>query len=308
MTLSRLGYFALAGPIARRHPHDLLVEDFGAPFSVAGSPLFDRGPVVASVQWLFAHQMRAKYHLPVDWVERAGLPLYRDFIAVSEWLAGDIRRRRPGTVVEVIPNGVEEAAFAAEPAPPEQLAFLGRLDNEQKGCDLLLDIYAEIRRRLSSSSPPLHVVGDGPDERWLRQRVASLGLGSSVVFRGRIDGEEKYRILASSHALLMPSRHETFGMVAVEAQAAGAPVVAFDVGPLREVAGGGGAVLVPPFDVHAFAAEAVGLVGDPVAADRRRRLGREWARRYDWGEIARRQEDHYLRALQARRRCEGVRA
>lgn len=44
----------------RRRPYDLVVEDFGAPFSVGFAPLTTRRPVIASVQWLFARQMRAK--------------------------------------------------------------------------------------------------------------------------------------------------------------------------------------------------------------------------------------------------------
>ena len=71
--IDRLAYFALLGLIVSRLPHDLLVEDFSAPFSVGLSPLFTRRPVVASVQWMFARQMRAKYGLPFDWVERVGL-------------------------------------------------------------------------------------------------------------------------------------------------------------------------------------------------------------------------------------------
>jgi glycosyltransferase involved in cell wall biosynthesis len=87
-------------------------------------------------------------------------------------------------------------------------------------------------------------------------------------------------------------------MVAIESQAAGAPVVAFDVGPLREVAGGGGARLVSPYDLDAFASETADLVESPDEANRLRQLGRAWARRYEWNQLARRQEAHYARTLE----------
>jgi glycosyltransferase involved in cell wall biosynthesis len=128
-------------------------------------------------------------------------------------------------------------------------------------------------------------------ERWSRE----LGLESWIHFLGRLDGPEKYRLLSSARALLMPSRFETFGMVAIEALAAGAPVVAFDVGPLAEVAGPGGAYLVPPFDCKAFADIAMGLVQDQASAEQRRRQGQAWARRYDWGAITACQEMVYLK-------------
>ena len=300
-TRDQLSYFALLGSAILRHPHDLVVEDFGAPFSTGMAPLFTRRPVVASVQWLFAREKRLEYGLPFDLVERAGLPLYDDFIAVSDWLAGAIRARRPRATVETIPNGVDATAFSVESAPPRHLLYVGRLETQHKGCDLLLDCTARARATLAARGhrmPTLIIVGDGPD------RAANLGLTDSVEFRGRIDGEAKYRLMAAAHAVLMPSRYETFGLVAVEALAAGAPVIAFDVGPLAEMAGPGRARLIPAFDLTAFSdaivaavlagAGATGRVGD-------RHAGRDWARAYDWDELAARQEQHYLRAVERRR-------
>lgn len=296
--LDRLSYFALLGHTLRHTVADLVVEDFGAPFSTGFAPRFTQAPVVASVQWLFAEQMRAKYHLPFDLVERTGLPLYHDFIVVSRWLAHTVACRRPGAVIEVIPNGVEPLAFAAEPAVPAHLLFVGRLDREQKGCDLLLEAYARAQAHHSATLPPLVIVGDGPDRQSLASLATRLGLEQQVRFRGRVEGAEKYRLMAEAFALLMPSRFETFGMVAVEAQAAGAPVIAFDIGPLAEVAGGGGACLVPPFDIETFASEIIRVVTTPAARTSMQAQGKRWAAQYDWERIALLQEAHYLRVLE----------
>ena len=297
-SLGRLGYFAGLAAAVRAHPHDLLVEDFGAPFSVGFSPLLTRRPLVASVQWLFAAEMRRKYHLPFDLVERLGLPLYHDFVAVSDWLADELRRRRPGARVTAVPNGVEPLAFEAPETSPAHLLYVGRLDLHHKGGDLLLEAMRHLRAELGEATPPLLIAGDGPDEAALRARAGALGLGDVVRFLGRIEGDEKYRLMAGAHAVLMPSRFETFGMVAVEAQAAGAPVVAFDVGPLSGVAGGGGARLVVPFSVEAFAAEVARLVREPAWHAELRAQGRRWARRYDWDALAAQQEAIYLGALE----------
>ena len=294
--LPRLAYFALLGREVRLRRADVVVEDFGAPFGVAMSPLFSRTPVVASVQWLFARQMRAKYGLPFDVVESAGLRWYRDFIAVSDWLAGEIRRRRPGAHVQTIANGVDPVAFRTGARPPAHLLFLGRLDREQKGTDLLVDIAWHLHERLGDSMPPLLVAGDGPARRETEQSVAARGLEHRVRFLGRVDGAPRFDLMASAFALLMPSRFETFGLVAAEAQAAGAPVVAFDVGPLREVAEGGGARLAPPFDTAAFAREAAAFVERPGLREATVGQGRAWAARYDWDDIARAVEAHLERA------------
>jgi glycosyltransferase involved in cell wall biosynthesis len=295
--LDRLSYFALLAPAVARAHFDLLVEDFGAPFSVALSPLFTRQPVVASVQWLFAREMRQKYRLPFDVVEGAGLRFYHRFIAVSGWLADEIRRRRAGAEVVTIANGADPLAYKAAPAAPRHLIFVGRLDLAQKGGDLLLESAALMRGLLGSRMPSLLIVGDGPDQAQMEQLAYKLDLTDIVSFCGRITGAEKYRLMAEAHAVLMPSRFETFGMVAVEAQAAGAPVVAYDVGPLAEVAGGGEASLIRPFDVAAFAEAAAALVADPEQADRCRAAGRSWARRYNWDELAVRQEQFYLETI-----------
>lgn len=298
LKLDRLAYFALLGPVILRTPHDLVVEDFGAPFSVAGSPLLTRRPVVASVQWLFAREMRAKYRLPFDAVERVGLHLYDDFVVVSDWLGERVRTRRPGAVVETVPNGVEPALFALEPARREHLLFLGRLDVAQKGGDLLFGVYERVVGRLGEAAPPLVVAGDGPDRAAMVRAAERAGVAGRVRFVGHAVGDAKRELLARAHAVLMPSRHETFGMVAVEAQAAGTPVVVFDVGPLREIAGGGDARLVPPFDLDAFAEAAIELIRSPVAAGTASAVGRAWARRYDWDTIADAVDAHFGRAVE----------
>jgi glycosyltransferase involved in cell wall biosynthesis len=297
--LNRLAYFALLGPAILRCPHDLLVEDFSAPFGVGFAPLFTRRPVVASVQWLFAAQMRQKYGLPFDTVERLGLPLYDDFVVVSDWLGSVVRERRPGACITTIPNGIEPGAFMANKgAGPRHLLFVGRLDREQKGTDLLLEVAACLHESLGARMPRLLIVGDGPDQAALVDQATQLGLSEKVQFLGRVEGGAKFDLMAGAHAVLMPSRFETFGMVAVEALATGTPVVAFDVGPLKEVAGGGGARLVAPFDVGAFAREAAALVQDTARRDELGRQGQQWARRYDWDLIATQQEAVYLRAVE----------
>lgn len=301
--LDRLAYFACLGLAITRIPHDLLVEDFGAPFSVGLSPLFSRAPVIASVQWLFARQMRQKYRLPFDWGEHAGLRLYTDFIVVSQWLGRAVATLRPDARVTTIANGVPAEAFETSPQRGRHLLFLGRLDLAQKGCDLLLEIFARVCSQMGDQAPTLLIAGDGPDRTTVEHEVAQRHLRDRVRFLGRVEGRVKYDLIASAYAVLMPSRFETFGLVAVEAQAAGAPLVAFDIGPLAEVTGPGSAVLIRPFDVETFATAVEELVRSPARADYLRRVGRTWARQYNWEEIAAQQEGAYHSRLAQTRHC-----
>src|SRR5215218_1092679 len=181
--------------------------------------------------------MREKYRLPFDEVEKRGLRFYERFIAVSGWLADELRARRPGAVVETIPNGVDNLAYEAQAATPEHLLFVGRLDLIPKGGDLLFEIFARICHMRGGRVPPLVIIGDGPDRKAMERLAEKSGLSRLVEFRGRIEGIEKYRLMSGAYAVLMPTRLETFGLVAIESLAAGAPLVTFDVGPLREVVG-----------------------------------------------------------------------
>ena len=295
--LDRLSYFSLLGPAIRRHPHDLVVEDFSAPFSVGFAPLFTSKPVVASVQWLFADKMREKYHLPFDLVEHYGLKLYSDFITVSDWLGQKVLKQRPLANVETIYNGIEPLAFTLENQKPAHFLFVGRLDIEQKGVDLLLESYAIARAEATAPFPPLAIVGDGPDRGLLEQKVLDLNLGEAVYFHGRINGREKYEMMAKSFAVVMPSRHETFGLVAVETLAVGVPLITYEVGPLAEVVGDTDTFLIPPFDTRAFARamlKTVDLAENPASLSAGRR---DFARQYDWDTIAARQEAHYMKSV-----------
>jgi glycogen synthase len=293
-----LSYFALLGLEVTRRPHDLVVEEFGAPFSTGFSPLFTKKPVVASVQWLFASRMREKYRLPFDEVEKRGLRFYDRFIAVSGWLADELRARRPGAIVEPIPNGVEKIAYEAPATTPGHLLFVGRLDHPHKGLDLLFEIFSRICRLKGERVPPLLVVGDGPDRKVVERMAEKSGFSHLIEFRGRVEGVEKYRLMSAAHAVLLPSRAETFGLAALESLAVGAPVVAFDVGPLREVVGGAdGARLIRPWDLDTFALEVLRFVDDRKLRERVRETGRRWTRRYDWEEISFQQEEFYLRTI-----------
>ena len=76
-------------------PSDLVVEDFGAPFSSVSVPWMTDRPVLGVVQWLFAKEKSAQYHLPFHWVEGVGVRSHRSMIAVSDDLGADAGRAQP---------------------------------------------------------------------------------------------------------------------------------------------------------------------------------------------------------------------
>ncbi len=293
---SMLAYFAAIPWALARYPSDLVVEDFAAPFSTVGVPRLTPRPTVGVVQWLFAAEKSKQYHLPFDRIEAAGLATHRHLVAVSDELADELRRRAPQAQVTTVANGLDEGAFGVTPRPRADLVYLGRLEIAQKGLDLLVESYASAvhRHRIPQR---LVLGGDGPDRAKLQALVEDLWIEDRVVFAGRVPADERFRWLASADAVVMPSRFESFGMVAAEALAVGTPVVAFDIPCLRALVTDQVGVVVPAFDVGLLADAIAALALDP---DRRARLGSAGpatVAELRWDRLARRQGVVYRRAL-----------
>ena len=279
----RLAYFAFLPWALFRYRSDLVIEDFGAPFSSVAVPWMTTRPVVGVVQWLFAKEKSRQYHLPFSWVERMGVRSHDRMIAVSHELGTVLTglNRRAG--VAVIANGLDGAAFLGYDRERSDIVYLGRLEIAQKGLDLLLEAYALIVADIDQS---LVIAGDGPDDQVLRDLARSFGIEDRVHFIGRLPAEHRFEQLAASDLVAMPSRYETFGMVAAESLAVGTPVVAFDIPCLRALIDNQVGVSVTAFDVNQLADALRSLCLDEA---RRRRLGAAGPERVAglrWDELA----------------------
>ena len=218
-------------------------------------------------------------------------------IAVSD-RAADFERQRIGGAFRVIPNGVDVARFAeATPADlgaGRKLLFVGRLD-ERKGFPVAIDAFA----LLAADRPDLHlvVVGDGP-ERDAVDRLQTL-LRARVTMLGAVPNEELPPIHAACDLYLGPATGgESFGIVLIEAMAAGLPVVASDTPGYDEViTDESQGLLVPPRDAAALAAAAGRVLDDADLAAQLRAAGRERAQAFDWSMTVGRIEDAYRDAL-----------
>ncbi len=243
---------------------------------------FSRVPVVATFH------ASAEHELPLQRILRrfasAGLSRIAHGIAVSRAAKRFSRTVYRGRTA-VIPNGVDLSRFTGSRSPgpipgqPLRILFVGRFGEQRKGFSTLLDAVAVLVAQ--GKAVRVSVVGDGPVEKY-----ASRAERLPISFLGRLpDGElaEQYR---SSDVFCAPSiGGESFGMVIVEAMAAGCPVVASGLQGYAEAACGA-AILVPRADPRALA-EALWRVGGD--ADLRAMLvarGRERAEALCWSRIA----------------------
>ena len=134
----------------------------------------------------------------------------------------------------VIHNGIEMPPLEPRPIPldPPRILCLGRLVPE-KGFDLALAAFGVVLHRFPSAR--LVIAGDGPQEGKLKQQTIDLGLAHCVEFVGGVRPEKVADLIAQATLVLIPSRLEGFGLVALEAGSMARPVVATRVGGLPEV-------------------------------------------------------------------------
>lgn len=169
--------------------------------------------------------------------------------------------------IVVIPNAQTFTSDAPAPLEAKTVVAVGRL-TYQKGFDLLLQAWAEVCRRVSGWQ--LAIVGDGELRSALSAQAESLGLAGCVTFVPAT--KDVVAVYRDTSVLAMSSRYEGFGMVLLEAQTVGLPVVSFacKCGPSEIVNDGVDGYLVAPGDVDAMADRLVRLMQDGAL---RRRMG-----------------------------------
>lgn len=207
-------------------------------------------------------------------------------IAISA-TAADTARALYGGTYTIVPCGVDVARFRPDLPPLPALAgglnllYVGRLE-QRKGVVHLLRAFA----RLAGQHPALRLVigGDGPQRRALEQLAHELGVAQRVHFLGYVPAADLPRLLASAALFCAPATYaESFGIVLIEAMAAGLPIVAAaNAGYADLLQRHPGNLLVPPGDDRALAGAIATLLAAPAY---RRHLGaanRQAAQQYAW--------------------------
>ncbi|MGI9148149.1 MAG: glycosyltransferase family 4 protein [Chloroflexota bacterium] len=207
----------------------------------------------------------------------------------------------------VIPNGIDFARFFTRVAPVPQLAdsrptvlFVGRLE-KRKGLKFLLRAWPKVLERQPEAR--LVVVGRGRPLEGYRRFAARQGWSpEDVVFAGYVPSEDLPRYYQSCDVFCAPNTgQESFGIVLLEAMAAGAPIVASDIPGYRDVFSDGvQGLLVEPSNAGALADAVCRLLGNPELRSSMRRAGQDTAKHYDWPRVATQVLDYYFEVLEHR--------
>jgi len=256
-------------------------------------------PKSTAVATFHAYRRTSPGYLPVTGILNRWLERLDGRIAVSEAARATVLPYFPGDY-RIIPNGVDVARFGADGLEPMRafkdgrlnLLFVGRLDR-RKGFPYLLEAFHVIR----DSVPPTRLVVAGAysrdDAEEYRHTVQDEHM--DVHFVGRVSDEDLACYYRTADVVCFPSTgSESFGIVLLEAMAAGRPIVASDIPGYREVVRHEvEGLLVPPKNPLALAASLIRLLRDEPLRRRLGEAGKTRAGRYSWERVGRETLDFY---------------
>ncbi|MCV7257295.1 glycosyltransferase family 4 protein [Mycobacterium shimoidei] len=287
------------------HAHDWLV----AHPAIALSEFYDV-PMVSTIHateagrhsgWISGRLSR-QVHAIESWLVRESDSL----ITCSASMRDEITELfGPGLAeITVIRNGIDAARwpFAARQTRtgPPDLLYVGRLEYE-KGVHEAIAALPRIRRAHPGAT--LTIAGDGTQQDWLVAQARKHRVVRATKFVGHLDHAELLAALHRADVVVLPSHYEPFGIVALEAAAAGTPLVTSNIGGLGEaVIDGQTGMSCPPRDVAALAKAVCAVLDDPAAAQTRAHAARErLTADFDWHTVADETAQVYLAAKRRER-------
>lgn len=223
---------------------------------------------------------------------------------VSEVAVAPIRRMaKKGSSVVVLPNGIENDAWAIDAVPhdPNVVTFVSvmRLAPRKRPMHLLRMLDEVVQRLPGDRGVELIIIGDGPELSQLEKFVRTHGLTEIVRLVGRRTREEIREIFARSDVFVAPANLESFGIAALEARCAGLPVVAKSRTGIREFVRHEQEGLLADSDED-MVEQLTRIVLDPVLRERMTHHNRTTKSPVDWADVVERNLDAYRLAISLR--------
>ena len=263
-----------------RFPFDLVHAHNAVPAADATLRAGIRAPLVVSVHGGDVYFTAPRYEAGARAVRRA-FSAARLVLANSAGVEHDVRRLGAKRT-RVVRLGSDLPDEPPHKAPAPTLVTVGHLVARKRHGDVIRALWL-LRDRL----PDLRylIIGEGPEREPLASLATQLGVADRVELAGQLPNEQALALARTAHVFVMPSVDEAFGVVYVEAMAAGLPAIATrgEAGPQEIAAAGEGLRLVPPGDVEALAAEIEALLAEPAYLHDLGAAARETVRRaFTW--------------------------
>jgi phosphatidylinositol alpha-1,6-mannosyltransferase len=231
-------------------------------------------PLLASGARLACMLLGIEAWKPLTLLQRAAMRRAWRIGAISHHTAARFREANPAFArmpIHLCHLGARLQPMLRLPSQPKHPPFaliVGRMSSAEryKGHDELLQAWPRVRARVPAAR--LVIAGGGDDRARLEAKARALGIAGSVAFEGIVSQERLTALYREAAVFAMPSANEGFGLVYVEAMAAGTPCIAATGAAEEVVADGVSGRIVPPRDVEALAAVLIELLDDAGARDR----------------------------------------
>lgn len=292
--LGQLIFHFLLPFYATYQKYDLWIESFTPPFSTSFLQIFTKKPVIGLVHMLAGEDMLRKYKIPFYLIEKLGLKTYRYFIVLNEETKVKIKNINNQSRIKIIPNGVHLPRIL-KISEKKHILFIGRIEVNQKGLDLLLKAYSLISKKIKYK---LAIAGFGTDNEFgkLKNMISSLEIVDKVEMLGRINGKKKDEAFKKAAFVVVPSRFESFSLAALEALSYNLPVVSFNISGLKWIPTKYCAKAKPFCEID-LSEKILNLSQDNELRQKMGGSGRQFASQFNWGARAKEYENFIFEIL-----------
>lgn len=274
---------------------DVWLESFCPPFTTAGVPLFTKKAVIGVVHMLAAEDMERKYKLPFHIVQNAGIKTYKNIIVTSEVVKRKIKEISSSSNIKVISNGIE-SVIKPSLKKEKYILFLGRIEVDQKGIDLLIEAFRKFWLRNKDYTLVIAGNGDPKEIEKTKELIRNAKLSKYVTVKGRVSGKTKATLLKDATCIVIPSRFETYSLVALEAMSYGAPIVSFAIEGLAWIPDNI-AIKIPPYNVANLEKALSTVVTNKQLSHTMIGEGNSYAKHYTWDAVASLYEEYIKNIL-----------
>jgi phosphatidyl-myo-inositol alpha-mannosyltransferase len=279
--LSQIIYQLLLLYFAMTLKYDLWIESFTPPFSVSILPLIINKPLIGLVHMLSGEDMQRKYLFPFQIIEKLGLRMYKYIISPSEINSNKIIKNVPGIKLITVPNGVNNPVCTKiKKIKKEFITYIGRIEVNQKGLDLLIKSYKYISNK---TSVKLLIAGSGEKKEIekLQRLISNNHLNNKIKLLGKISGCKKSEFFAKSILMTIPSRFETFSIVALETLVSGTPLITFDIKGLSWITNNS-SLKIESFDFRKYGEGIIELLNNNKLRKKLSKFSQRESKKYTW--------------------------
>lgn len=258
--------------------YDVWIESFTPPFSTGFLQLFTKRPVIGLVHMLAGDDMKRKYKLPFDLIEKIGLKTYRHFIVNTQEVKNTIKRINRKANIEIIGNGIDKVR--KNNGKNDYALYIGRIEINQKGLDLLINSWKDVRKKLI-------IAGGNGQTVALKDLIEKNNLQSKINLVGQVFDKTKDDLFKNASFVVVPSRFETYSMSTLEAFSYGLPVVSFDIEGLKWTPSGA-TLKIHPFNIQSFASSCMNLFRQSLRRKQMGKIARQYAQKNTWDRVTKR--------------------